>query len=288
MKILVAIPHYFGGDKQSGDKNAINRSMRPQARQERVMALARVLSGLQTAFGFHAFGLNHCKGRARRLKPAHQLDVVVVTRPDCHLLGELPLPLRPTIRHAQADCDPLRLGFIAHRILAEQGEAYDYCVYLEDDVAIHDPLFFAKRRAFDAKFGPMALLQPQRYEIGGQQLQRKLYVDWALTYRRTKAYQNIADKPRLSLEFGGDVYDLKRTSYPSSGCFVLNAEQRRIWRESPAFLDGDESYFSPLDSAATLSVMKTFRIYKPSLDHSWFFEVEHVSPRWISLLEPGG
>jgi hypothetical protein len=79
---------------------------------------------------------------------------------------------------------------------------------------------------------------------------------------------------------------MKRTSYPSSGCFILSDEQRRLWRQSPSFLDGDESYFSPLDSAATLSVMKTFRIYKPCLDHSWFFEVEHVSPRWISLLEP--
>lgn len=288
MKILVVIPHYFGGDKVGGDNAAVNRSMRPNARQERATALARVLASLQTAFGPHAFGLNHSKGRARRVKAAHEIAVVILTLPDAHLLDHLPPALRHSFQHATVQCDPLRLGFVAHRLLGDEGAKFDYSVYLEDDVAIHDPLFFHKRRAFDAQFGPEALLQPQRYEIGGRRQLRKLYVDWAVNLRKTEAYQNIADRPRLSLDFGGDTYEMKRTSYPSSGCFILNAEQRRLWREGPYFLDGDESYFSPLDSAATLSVMKTFRIYKPCLDHSWFFEVEHVSPRWIGLLEPNG
>ena len=286
MKILVVIPHYFGGDKEGGDNTAINRSMRPNARHERTHALTRVLASLQTAFGPHCFGLNHSKGRARRVKQDHQIDVIIVTLPDAHLLSELPASVKSGFRHATANCDPLRLGFVAHRILGEEGEKYDYSVYLEDDVAIHDPLFFRKRRAFDTQFGPEALLQPQRYEVGGRNLLRKLYVDWAVTLKKTVTFQNIADRPRISFDFGGDLYEMKRTSYPSSGCFILSDEQRRLWRQSPSFLDGDESYFSPLDSAATLSVMKTFRIYKPCLDHSWFFEVEHVSPRWISLLEP--
>jgi hypothetical protein len=41
------------------------------------------------------------------------------------------------------------------------------------------------------------------------------------------------------------------------------------------------SYLSPLDSAVTLSVMKTFRIYKPVLDQAGFLEVLHASPRSI-------
>ena len=54
---------------------------------------------------------------------------------------------------------------------------------------------------------------------------------------------------------------------------------------APAFLDGDVSYLSPLDSAATLSVMKTFHVYKPVLDQAWFLEVEHASPRWIAAAQ---
>ena len=57
--------------------------------------------------------------------------------------------------------------------------------------------------------------------------------------------------------------------------------QLGVWIESPNFLDGDVSYLSPLDSAVTLSVMKTFRVYKPVLDQAWFLEVLHASPRWI-------
>jgi len=53
------------------------------------------------------------------------------------------------------------------------------------------------------------------------------------------------------------------------------------WVDGPYFLDGDTSYMSPLDSAVTLSVMKTFRVYKPVLDQAWFLEVLHASPRWI-------
>jgi hypothetical protein len=73
----------------------------------------------------------------------------------------------------------------------------------------------------------------------------------------------------------------ERTPYPSAGCFFLNAQQLAIWADGPHFLDGDVSYLSPLDSAVTLSVMKTFRIYKTVLDHAWFLEVLHASPRWI-------
>jgi hypothetical protein len=73
----------------------------------------------------------------------------------------------------------------------------------------------------------------------------------------------------------------ERASYPSAGCFFLNDEQLSILVDSPHFLDGDVSYLSPLDSAVTLSVMKTFRIYKPALDQAWFLEVLHASPRWI-------
>lgn len=61
----------------------------------------------------------------------------------------------------------------------------------------------------------------------------------------------------------------------------MNDEQLSIFADNPHFLDGDVSYLSPLDSAVTLSVMKTFRVYKPVLEQAWFLEVLHASPRWI-------
>jgi hypothetical protein len=111
----------------------------------------------------------------------------------------------------------------------------------------------------------------------------KLYVDYRLNPRVTAAYQNIAEEPRLDLPFLDGTVSFERTPYPSAGCFFLNDEQLDIWTRSKNFLDGDVSYMSPLDSAATLAIMKTFRIYKPVLDQAWFLEVLHASPRWISI-----
>jgi hypothetical protein len=78
-----------------------------------------------------------------------------------------------------------------------------------------------------------------------------------------------------------ETITFERTPYPSAGCFFLNDEQLSILTGSPHFLDGDVSYLSPLDPAVTLSVMKTFRVYKPVLDQACFLEVLHGSPRWI-------
>lgn len=83
------------------------------------------------------------------------------------------------------------------------------------------------------------------------------------------------------MPFIDETIVFERTSYPSAGCFFLNAEQLRTWVDAPAFRDRDTSYMSPLDSAATLSIMKTFRIYKPVLDQASFLEVLHASPRWV-------
>jgi hypothetical protein len=97
----------------------------------------------------------------------------------------------------------------------------------------------------------------------------------------TELYQDTTGSPQLEMSYGNDTIRFERSSYPSAGCFILSSEQLDQWISSPYFLDGDISYLSPLDSAATLSIMKTFRIYKPVLEHSWFLEVMHASPRWI-------
>jgi hypothetical protein len=74
---------------------------------------------------------------------------------------------------------------------------------------------------------------------------------------------------------------LRAHALPFSRLLFLNKVRLEIPAASPHFLNGDVSYLSPLDSAATLSVMKTFRVYKPVLGQAWFLEVLHASPRWI-------
>jgi hypothetical protein len=278
MRLLVAIPHFF----QAADPEATNRSRQPAARAERRRALAAAISTLRQTFGASTYGLDHFRRAAWQAFPRrYELDIVVCTVGETHLLNELPEP-RPFFHHHPTAAVPEMLGFECHKLLAEARGRYDYYAYLEDDIVLNDPLFFAKRRLFDRLFAPDALLQPNRYELQHGAAVQKLYVDYRLAPARTAAYQDLAEVPRLTLPFLDEVIAFERSPYPSAGCFFLDEEQLACWVRSPAFLDGDVSYLSPLDSAATLSVMKTFRIYKPVLDQAWFLEVLHASPRWIA------
>ncbi|MGY3585705.1 hypothetical protein ACVIGB_005240 [Bradyrhizobium sp. USDA 4341] len=279
VRILVVIPHFFRGT----DPNATNRSTQPQARRERLHALSATISSLHQTFGSSTYGLDHFQRSAWQAAPhiPHVLDIVVCTTGNAHLLDENPY-LRTSCRHHAAEVDPLLLGFECHRLLANARGRYDFFCYVEDDIVVSDPLFFRKRTLFDRQFGPDVLLQPNRYEIRPDGPVKKLYVDYHLAPGLTSTYQDVAREPELNMLFLEETIVFQRTSYPSAGCFFLNSEQLARWVDSPAFCDGDVSYLSPLDSAVTLSVMKTFRIYKAALDQAWFLEVLHTSPRWVA------
>ncbi len=278
MRLLFVIPHFF----QAIDARATNRSHRAEARDERLRALIATIAALHQSFGTGIYGLDHANRVALQAAPAtrRRLDIVVCTTGDRHLLDEIPR-LRPLFTHHQTEAEPLMLGFECHRLLCDARGRYDFYGFIEDDIVLTDPLFFRKRRLFDERFGPAALLQPNRYEVRPDGAVQKLYVDYHLAPARTAPYQNLADRPRLAMPFLDETIAFARTAYPSAGCFFLNAEQLVAWVTSPAFLDGDVSYLSPLDSAATLSIMKTFRVYKPVLAQASFLEVLHASPRWI-------
>jgi hypothetical protein len=282
MRLLIAIPHYF----REISSRAHNRSHQPQARGERAGALVATVSALHQTFGSRLYGLDHQNAAAWQVAPLvrHDIDVVICTTGDDHLLSELSW-LKPLVQHHATSVDPLMLGFECHRVLRDATGHYDYYGYVEDDIAITDPMFFRKRRLFDQFFGPTALLQPNRYEARPDGYVHKLYVDYHLNPALTAPYQNVTDRERIYMPFVDETLVFERTSYPSAGCFFLNTEQLDLWTRGTHFLDGDLSFLSPLDSAAILSVMKQFRIYKPTLDQAAFLEVRHMSPRWINAVE---
>ena len=49
------------------------------------------------------------------------------------------------------------------------------------------------------------------------------------------------------------------------------------------FLDGDCSFAGPLESAASLGVMKNFRIYKPAYANAGFLEIRHLHNRYLGV-----
>jgi hypothetical protein len=56
------------------------------------------------------------------------------------------------------------------------------------------------------------------------------------------------------------------------------------WAAQPHFLDRDTGFIGPLESAATLGIMRTFRVYKPAVENASFLEIEHHGTAFISQL----
>jgi hypothetical protein len=172
---------------------------------------------------------------------------------------------------------------------------------------------FAKLGWFNDLSGEVCVLQPNRFEVSpgdpptngrlkacptadrlaayptddglkASPTARKCYIDGDLDPDKTARYQDVTDRPELAGEFLGQRVVFRRPLNPHSGCFFRTATQMRSWTKQPYFLDRDASFYSPLEGAATVGVMRTFRVYKPARENANFFEVRHMGDAWLKKL----
>jgi hypothetical protein len=272
--VLVTIPHFADPNRgHAGDGRAHGSAGDPGPR---VRALTDCLTALHNLFGSPRCVLDHFRKVAVPVvpDPAYHLDVVVCTTGDNHLLDRLALPAG-TFEHRPTDAAPALLGFECHAALRDRLGGYDFYCYLEDDLVVRDPFHFAKLAWFTANVGDDRLLQPHRYEAGAGAAVGRVYIDGDLRPGVTAGFQTVTDEPELWAEVLGVRVGFRRTLNPHAGCFFLSAAQMARWAARPYFLDRDTRFIGPLESAATLGVLRTFKVYKPALPHAGFFEVEH-------------
>jgi hypothetical protein len=211
-----------------------------------------------------------------------ELDIVICTTGQQHLVSELRLA-KPLFRHHSTKAEPTLLGYECHDVLRSHLGQYDIYGYLEDDIQVLDPLFFIKLDWFRRRAGNEALLQPNRYEASIMAVLTKLYVDSNLVDKSISPhYQDNTVQPKLRYQAFDRNYDFQRVDNPHSGCFFLSAEQMAMWAKKPYFLDRATGFWGPLESAATLGIMRTFRIYKPSKENASFLEVRHIDNRYLA------
>lgn len=284
MRLLFAIPHHFDPEPdkgRAGRHGSLRRDPGP-----RLAALTSCIASLHQHFGARQCVLDIA---SRTALPASQdlsaeVDVLVCTTRGRHLLDGLPLPKNLWQHHA-ADAEPLLLGFECQAALAERLGIYDWYCYLEDDLVLHDPLFFAKLAWFTTYAGDAALLQPNRFERAASGHFHKAYVDGDLAPRVTAPFQDLADRPTLTGLFLDRTVRFDRARNPHSGCWFLNARQMERFARHPAFLRRDDTRFvGPLESAATLGIMQAFRIYKPAPACAGFLEAEHHGTAFLGLV----
>jgi len=286
MKILVTIPH-FHNPKGGGAYGSTG----PESAR-RAEALTAAIHGLHQSLGPRQAFL-YCmhndvpgQGNGRLLRVNEQaaatLDIAVCTVGSNHLVDQIGAP-KSMYHHQPVQAEPMLIGFACHQVLKAHAGKYDFYCYVEDDLVIGDPYFLTKLAWFVRTFGEEALLLPHRFEISGREPLHKLYIDGPVRPDFTAKWQDVNDRRMVEAEFLGTPIGFERWPNPHSGCFFLNAAQMDRWSASPYFLDGDCSFAGPLESAASLGIMKTFRIYKPTYKNAGFHEIRHFHNRYLGV-----
>jgi hypothetical protein len=285
MRVLVTIPHYVGSGETSADGRTYGAlAADPEPRRQ---AFTACLTALHQLYGTLRCFIHPDQGTARVAEAAepHSVDVVVCTTRGRHLLGRLDVAPRYYTHHA-TDAEPLLLGFACHAALLARLGDYDYYGYMEDDLVMHDPWFFRKLAWFTRQVGDDKLLQPNRFEAGLNYLVSKVYLDGELNPAETAAYQDVGDSPAITAAVLGARVLLQRTLNPHSGCFFLNARQMAHWAGQPHFADHAARFIGPLETAASLGIMRTFKIYRPAPVNADFLEVQHAGVGYLEQLRP--
>lgn len=279
MRILITIAHCF-----KPEKNSLYDSQRRDP-QPRLAALSQSLAALHQLFSKSQSIININQRLAFPVNAplANDLDIVICTTQNYHLLEDLPIPTH-FYQHYPTQVEPMLLGFECQAVLRDGLGKYDYYCFLEDDLIIHDPWFFVKLYWFTKEAGDRCLLQPNRYELSTDGLSYKVYIDGDLAPKATAQYQNISDRSELKSKIMGVPMVFRRTLNPHSGCYFLNANQMNYWSSQRNFLDRDTDFVGPLESAATLGIMKNFLIYKSIPQQANFLEIQHYGTKFLSMI----
>ena len=277
MRILFVISHYYSPD---GNKKYNSASPIPI---NRINALNLCISSIHNLFGKKQYFIDIHKSQLNPVKNKYDIDIVICTAKDKHILNHLPVNSN-LYTHYSVDIEPMMLGFECQRILKENLNSYDYYCQLEDDIIINDPNFFTKLSWFNSKVDNICLLQPNRYEVSYSGDLAKIYIDGNIKPELTSKYQNIEENARIVANIMDNEIVLQRPLNPHSGCYFLNQVQMEYWTKQPYFYDKDTSFIGPLESAATLGVMKTFKIYKPASFNAEYLEVQHYGQKFINII----
>lgn len=275
MKVLFVVPHYYRG--MGANTRYASHSIRKK--RQRVYALDRLIFQIHALYGSRQIKtLNHDHAKAAlgwaQSTTQNEFDIVICTAGRDHLLYDISCP-SSFYHHQQLQSEPIWLGFAAQRFMLDQKGRYDYYCYLEDDIILHDPYFFAKLRFFSDMAPAHHLLLPQRYEtpwiIDGlkKQYYTKLYSDYAEHLKPDMALQ-------YSFDFLGCRIELTQPGLIHAGCYFLNAEQFAYISDKPEFASHrDVPLDRALDAAASLAISSHFLVFKPAGNNLDFFEVEH-------------
>jgi hypothetical protein len=284
MRLLVTIAHYF---KHAALTDWLHSGGSSRAPFAKIAALNAEIVALHRYFGSYRLSTSS-DGPPSSWGPGNSLlDIVIITTPKANLLEWVGLH-PPIYEVAYFDGAPEMLPFEAQRIMRERAGAYDLYAYLEDDLIIGDPLFFAKIEWFAHQFGPRAILLPQRFEMAHTGTPAKVAVGMRLSSAMVAPFGRPELPTTLVARWHGGEQTFCLPNNPHSGCFFVTDAQLKLWMAQRSFYDRDCSWIDPLVSAATYAPGRVFGLYRAATPDPWFLEIEHYGTRYAAAAAPTG
>lgn len=277
MRILVVVAHYFRYDPGQDMRRGIGSSRAPFAK---IAAFNAQMVALHRYFGPLRRSLNPGDPQAAS-GSRDRLDIVVLTSRDSNLLKFIGIE-EPAYDVEYFDGPPLMLEFEAQRIMRDRAGAYDVYAFMEDDLILDDPEFFAKVAWFEANFGEEVLLQAVRYEMPRTGTLARVAIEPHIAKEFSTPFMRPHLQPTLTGIWNGVEQRFYLPGNPHAGCFFLTERQLSYWMRQPSFYDRDTSWIGPLESAATLAPGKVFGLYKADKPDPWFLAIEHYGTRFAS------
>jgi hypothetical protein len=291
MRLLVTIAHYFKHDAPDTKheapadwRHSLGSRRAPFAR---IAALNAQIVALHRYFGCYRLSISPDGPPSSWGGGTSRLDIVIITVRGANLLEWIGLD-PATYEVAYFDGAPEMLPFEAQRIMRERAGEYDIYGYLEDDLIIDDPLFFAKIEWFAGHFGPRAILMPLRFEMAHTGTPAKVAIDVRLSRTAVAPFRRAELPVTLVGHWQGEERTFFLPNNPHAGCFFVTDLQLKLWMAEPSFYDLDASWIDPLVSAATYAPGKVFGLYRAAAPDPWFLEIEHYGTRYAAAAAPPG
>ncbi len=281
MRILLAIVHFWNPEG-GGGHSSLRKDPAPriQALQQQLLAFQRL--GLRQA------QLNMAEMRADQANQdvQHEIDIKIITDGKHHLLDKVDEIYKGLFQMVISEPKtPMHLGFEAQAFLGSRlKENYDLYGYMEDDLIINDPWFFNKIDWFRRETGDNCLLLPHRMELPSYPTGLdRFYIDGPMLEEHVRYI--IPNPPEsISAQWPGGEVTFESPSNPHAGCFFLSHSQLSFWRAQSYWQDKESVWVSPLESAATLGIAKTFRLFKTNIRQASWLELQHWGRSFHCLL----
>lgn len=286
MHIKVCIPHYFKEHKNPIDNPKGYGSLRSGSKLARSIAFSQCINKLiSLQRKGKVFQLNHHKRKIDTKTisgPDLTIDIFICTDGKNYLSDIINMNSQ-FINHIIIKSEnPRDLPLHARDYLLQHTGDYDLFTYMEDDILIHDAQFFDKQFWFTINTGDNLVLMPHRYEIVPDRSANFLLVDGPLPPDFIELFQESRKNVGTGKFKGIAPVSFDQTNNPHSGTFTISRNQK-------IFLDSQElpveGFVSQLETAATLTVLKYFKVLKPSIENWDFLTVEHGHASFLDYIK---